>query len=289
MRPSCPSQQSCSSTFVVRDGHFWRACQSRWIQRFKCRSCGKKFSHATGTLEFGQRKRRVNSQLRALLCSKVSMRRCAWLLRINRRTVERKLAYLAKKARLSQTELLLELRSSVTHLQFDDLITSEHSKMKPLTVSLAVDASRRIILGAEVGRIPAFGLLAERARRKYGLRANEHTACLQRLFLSIAPTVLPRALVQSDEHVLYPQFVESNLIHAQYLRHFGGRGSIAGHGELKRKAFDPLFAINHACATLRDNLARLTRRTWCTTKRVERLQQQLDVFIDFYNRQYLAR
>jgi hypothetical protein len=81
-------------------------------------------------------------------------------LNIHRTTVERKLIYLAKKANKSQHEFLKELRGKVTHLQFDDLITSEHTKMKPLTISLAVDAKRRYILGTAVAPIGAFGHLA---------------------------------------------------------------------------------------------------------------------------------
>ena len=63
------------------------------------------------------------------------MRRCARILGINKNTVERKLIYLAKKAKRSHENFLKELKGQVVHLQFDDLITSEHTKMKPLTVS----------------------------------------------------------------------------------------------------------------------------------------------------------
>ena len=47
--------------------------------------------------------------------------------------------------------------------------------MKPLSVSIAVDATKRTILGAEVSRIHAFGHLAEKSRNKYGLSPNEHS------------------------------------------------------------------------------------------------------------------
>ena len=41
-------------------------------------------------------------------------------------------------------------KNKFNHLQIDDLITIEHTKLKPLTISVAVDAERRLILGAEV-------------------------------------------------------------------------------------------------------------------------------------------
>ena len=277
----------CSKTFAIRYGRYYRQSEARWIQRFKCRECGRNFSHATGTLEFGQKKRRVNLPLFKLLSSGVSMRRCAFLLQIDRRTVDRKLIYLAKKARLRHLELLAQMRGKVQSFEFDDLITSEHTKMKPLTVSLAVDADRRYILGAKVGRIPSFGLIAEKSRKKYGKRDNDHRRTLSELFEEVASTVAPAALVQSDEHQRYPEFVKKYLPGREHRRHPGGRGAIAGQGELKKKTYDPIFILNHSCAMLRAGVNRLIRKTWCTTKRPERLQMHLDIFLDYYNRIYL--
>mgnify|MGYP001627590728 CR=1 FL=1 len=292
MTPHCPSpncQKLCRKEIIRRDGHFYRRSEGRWIQRFKCKNCGKKFSHATGTLEFKQHKRRLNSAVLKLLCSHTSMRRAALNLGVTRRTIERKVRYLARRGELRHNRLLHTLRGRVTHLQFDDMITSEHTKMKPLTITLAVDADRRLILGAQVGRIPAFGLLAKLARKKYGRRRNEHKLGLERLFAQIAPTVAPRARVASDEHKLYPEFVRRHLTQAQHYRHPGGRASIAGYGELKKKSFDPLFCINHTCAMIRDGLARMGRRTWCTTKNKEQLQQQLWMLLEYYNLHYLPQ
>jgi transposase-like protein len=43
---TCPRCAAPSSS-IVRDGFFWRADDSKYIQRFLCKSCGKKFSAAT--------------------------------------------------------------------------------------------------------------------------------------------------------------------------------------------------------------------------------------------------
>ena len=72
-----------------------------------------------------------------------------------------------------------------------------------------------------------------------------------------------------------------------YRQYPGGRGAIAGQGELKKKKHDPLFILNHTCAMLRGCINRLIRRTWCTTKRPRRLQMHLDLYVDFHNRTYL--
>ena len=215
------------------------------------------------------------------------MRRCAKVLKIHRTTVERKLVYLSNKARLSQEEFLKSLKGTVTHAQFDDLITIEHTKLKPLTVTIAVDAKARFILGAKVASIGAFGLLAELSRRKYGRRENRHKEALEDVFQKMAPTLAPQALLKSDEHNFYPEFVQRFAPTARHERHKSERGAIVGQGELKKVFSDPLFAINHTCALFRANINRLIRKTWCTTKDPVRLQMHIDVFIDYYNQKYL--
>ena len=285
---TCFNQPVCGKTSVIKYGRFYRRSESRWVQRYRCKSCGAHFSAATGTLEFRQHKRRENLPLLRLLTAGVSLRRSAFILKIDRRTVDRKLVYLAKKARQRHQDFLLQLKNQVTSMQFDDLITNEHTKMKPLTVSIAVDANRRFILSAKVGRIPAFGLLAERSRAKYGRRENDHKKTLKAMFKEMHTTISAQALIQSDEHQRYPKFVECYLPGREYRRHPGGRGAIVGQGELKKKKYDPIFILNHTCAMLRAGVNRLIRKTWCTTKKPERLQMHLDIYIDFYNRLYLA-
>ena len=92
-----------------------------------------------------------------------------------------------------------------------------------------------------------------------------------------------KAIIKSDEHKLYPSFVKKNSPKSKHLRFQGGRGSFIGQGELKRVKFDPLFALNHTCAMLRANINRLIRKTWCTTKKFEMLQNHIYIYMDFHN------
>ena len=287
MNLGCPNNQ-CSfhlkSDSVVRDGLYFRKDDSRYVQRFKCMECFKKFSSVTNTLECGQKKRRVNNSLFKLLASGISMRRAALILNIHRVTVHRKLIYLANKAQKSHADFLLEMQKyQVTHLQFDDLITIEHTKLKPLSVTLAVDAKRRLILGCSISQIPAFGHLAKLSRKKYGYRKSYHREKMHALFDQIKDTVKPTALIESDEHKLYPEVVRTYFPNSEYKQYKGGRGCVAGQGELKKLHYDPLFILNHTCAMLRANINRLVRRTWCTTKDPAMLKRHLDIHIAFHN------
>ncbi|HIC44550.1 MAG TPA: hypothetical protein EYO73_09805 [Sulfurimonas sp.] len=288
MSYSCPNhctKKSSENKFTIKkDGVYFRKSDSRMIQRFLCQICGKRFSNATFSPCYRQKKRRVNEILFKLLSSGVSMRRAALILNIHRTTVKRKLEFLAKRSKERHEKLLKTLeKGPVTHLQFDDLITIEHTKLKPLSVSIAVDAHRRIILGAEVSKIPAFGLLAEKSRQKYGRRPNHHAKGLSRLFNSLLRAVDKNALIKSDEHQRYPEFVKKFFPSAVYKRYKGARGAVVGQGELKKIKRDPLFMLNHTCAMFRANVNRPIRKTWCTTKDPGMLQKHLFIYMDFHN------
>lgn len=281
----CPSNSiSCrESGSIVRYGHYYRKSDRKWIQRLKCTLCLKHFSQASNSPCFGQNKRHLNYQILKLLVSGCSQRRIAWLLKTRRLTVARKLAFLGLQARHFNVSHRLKFQQ-VSELQFDDLETIEHTKLKPLSVTLAVEKHSRRILGFEVSRMPAKGLLAKRARKKYGPRVDERTQGRERLFRRIKPHILPTANIESDENPHYPEVLRSHLPHCRHQTFKGQRGCVAGQGELKAVKFDPLFSLNHTCAMLRANINRLFRKTWCTTKRLQPLIDHIEIYVMFHNR-----
>ncbi len=289
MKKNCPNSLCACPESIIRDGSFWRREDSKMIQRFRCKTCGTRFSSATFTSTYRQKKRRVNSPLLKLLASGVSLRRSAILLGVNHKTVERKLPLLANRCRRLNDRHLNKLKGRVHNIQIDDLITKENSKLKPLSVSIVVDENRRLILGAEVSQIPAFGHLSKLSLKKYGPRRDELSQGLTRLFEKITPIVSSEVLIKSDEHQRYPGFISAYLPLARHLTFPSERGCIVGQGELKKVNFDPLFIVNHTCAILRANINRLIRKTWCTTKNANRLKDHLDLFIYFYNQHLLKK
>ena len=281
MVPRCPILK-CPSPMPRKNGTYFRPSDSKSIQRWVCKSCKSHFSAATFQDAYLQNKRRANPEVAKLLCSGVSQRRIALLLKITRVTVARKLAFLAKGSE-QRHEIRLQMLPKAKEVQFDDLITIEHTKCKPLAISLAVETGTRRILGFEVSSIPASGPLASLSRNKYGPRRNTRPRGLQRLFDKVRTALDKDVSFRSDEDPLYPQVVRRNFPGSVHIRHPGGRGCISGQGELKKLLFDPLFSLNHTCAMLRANINRLFRRTWCTTKKPECLRQHIAVYVEFHN------
>jgi transposase-like protein len=272
-----PSSEQYS--IFVRAGSFYRTSDAKWVQRFRCKRCLSSFSRATFNPCFRQKKRTKNNMLRKLLCSGVSQRRAAIILNLHRVTVVRKFLF------LSSNSVPLKVHNAQV-VEFDDLETFEHTKCKPLSVTLAVEYKTRKILGIEVSSMAAKGLLVGKAR-KYGPRLDERKSARRKLFLQIAPQLAQNCIIKSDQNPHYEADVKELLPWCEYKQYKGRRGASTGQGELKKIGFDPLFSLNHTCAKLRADINRLFRRTWCTTKKADRLKAHLILYAAFHNEQLL--
>jgi hypothetical protein len=229
----------------------------------------------------------MNQTIFEHLASGVSQRRLAYLLRLNRKTIKRKFIFLGVQAKVLLYQHNLA-QPKAEKIEFDDLETFEHSKCKPLSVTLVVESKVRRILGVKVSKMPAKGLLAAKALKRYGKRPDERYAGREVLFQGLGPLISETAVISSDENPHYLAQVKKHFPNANYKTFKGQRGSLGGQGELKKVKFDPLFSLNHTCAKMRADVNRLIRKTWCTTKLKERLELHLHIMALYHNRQLLA-
>ena len=280
MMPRCLSCDlgSQDRTNIIRFGSFYRTSDSQFVQRFRCANCKSTFSVATFHPCFGQKKRHRNETIRRLLAKRMSQRGCAEALHLNRKTVVRKFRFLAARARIKMAQDQKEAEI----IEFDDLETFEHTKCKPLSVILAVEHSTRRILGLKVSSMPAKGRLVHRAQR-YGFRRDNRRDGRRALFAEIKRFVKSETIFKSDSNPHYERDMREFFPECRYQQFLGKRGASTGQGELKKLRFDPLFSLNHTCAVVRDNVSRLTRKTWCTTKNADQLEAHLILYAQYHN------
>jgi transposase-like protein len=278
--PPCATS-GCAHERFIKKGFYRRACDSKRVQKFRCLDCCAHFSAQTARDDYRMRTVRRWPELRRALCSGTSRRRCALNFRMGRSSIERALRILAVRAARAHEEFL-RTRQPETEVQFDEMETSEHTKWKPLSLPLVV-SPERFILGIGVCRRSYKGPDADKALEKYGPRPDFRKRLLERL-LSALPLHVSRAtLVTTDQEPMYPGLVKTYFPNASHATTPGGRGCIAGYGELKRKAWDPMFPLNHTAASLRDGLATLKRRTWTTSKKPSGLLPLLMLYADYHN------
>ena len=283
MNRECPNIPCRAKNMSVRSGRFKRKSDSKWIQRYRCKACGKHYSAATFSDYYGQNKRRVNPLVLKLYCSGSSQRRIAKLLKINLKTVARKLHFLNIWVQSKQP--LIPLRAK--EIQFDEMESWIHTKLKPVSIIVAVEKESRFILDINVKGMPAKGLIKKKSLKKYGKLKDERPKGMREVFANLEKHLKQNIQIESDENPRYPKVIRKHFPKAKYKRYKGRRGCVVGQGELKAGGFDPLFSLNHTCAMIRANVNRLFRRTWCTSKDLECLQKHLNLYRYYHNTQLI--
>ncbi len=268
---------------IRRIGSYYRKSDGQRLTRLWCYKCQKSFSAATTSPLKGQKKRHLNSKVCGLLNGGVSQREAARILKVNPKTIVRKFRFGSSNAKEKLYSLNSKYAPSV-EVEFDDLETFEHTKCKPLSVTLMVEYKTRRILGFEVSQMAAKGRLAGIALKRYGPRADHRSQARKKLFNEMKPLISPTALIRSDCNPYYAPDVKRFFPHATYETILGARGAITGQGELKKLKWDPLFSLNHTCAMLRAHINRLFRKTWCTTKKKDQLAAHIALYALEHNR-----
>ena len=277
---ACPY---CNSKDVIRKGRYWRQCDSRWAQKFRCKNCIKNFSEQTSKDTYRHRKTRLVHELHRFLVSAVSQRQMARKLSTTRKTVVRKINLLAHRSIVSHFAFVRSRALSIKQITFDEMETSERTKCLPLSLPLVV-SPERYVLAMSVARIPAKGRLAKISRKKYGYRPNEAAFVIPDLFGKLSKLLPCVEKVKSDDKPYYRPLVRTYFPKARHETVEGGQSCIAGQGELKQKGFDPIFELNHTAAMFRDHVANLRRKTWTNTKLAERLIPLLAIYACEHNR-----
>jgi len=279
MNPACPS---CAALCSIKHGRFYRHDDAQYIQRYRCKACNKCHCSATHQPAYRHKRRRLNNLIKIDIVYGTGQRDIARKHRCARKTVARKITFLAEQARL-HVAAWLQKQARFEHVQWDELITFEHTRLKPVSVAVMVAADTRTILGFGVAPIPASGLIAKRSVEKYGKRPDKSGSMRKKVLKQVAPSLHSKVFIETDEHKRYAVEIKQAIPEAQHVQHSSVRGSLTGQGELKRTGFDPLFTINHTLGMLRDNIKRLTRKNWCTTKKPEVLADILAIYQHHHN------
>ena len=216
------------------------------------------------------------------------MRRSAILMGVSRKTVERRIPYFAKVSKEWQKRFL-ETRDPVTDVVFDDMESSIHTKLKPVSIPMAVEKSSRLILSYDVVSMPAKGPLAKLAVAKYGKRADHRKKGWKSVITTVNNISGERFEILSDSHKMYPSQIRSYAPKAVHKTVLSRRACVAGQGELKTGGFDPMFSFNHTAAMARANINRLIRQTWCTSKKIENLYAHFGMYQMWHNEHILAK
>lgn len=274
-RPTCRAFRHPAPGFFIRDGFYRPRCRSHPVPRFRCRLCGRGFSRQTFRADRGQKKPHINAACLDLMVACVGLRQAARVLRVARRTVEHRFAWLARHAADFQANRLATTRLAGP-FQLDELETFEANRYQPVTVAVLIERSSLFIIDTAVGPLRRKGRMTphQLQRRadheaRHGRRPSESRFAIHAVLSHLRDVARAPVLLESDQKPLY------GLLGRRLL---GPRFRWRTHSAAARRDHrNPLFPINHTNARLRHFLARLRRRTWCVTKRRACLQAHLRI------------
>ena len=284
--PKCASR---SGFQYQRRGHFTRACDGRSVQRFQCKGCKRTFSMQSFRVDYRLRRPALDAKIFRELISKVTQRQIARNRDCDRGLVAHRLELWGKHCQAFH-ELALRARPKQNPWEgrflLDELETYEHNRrLKPVTVPVLVHKPSYCILHAAVGTLPPRKPLSKANQKKLALmeaaegrpRRSESRVKVAECFevLKRATESQPIVSVATDEKhsygVLLRKSFGTRLVHERT------------HSKMPRTYWNPLFAVNHTLAMLRDGLSRLVRRNWGASKQREKLAWHMWIYIAWRN------
>ncbi len=274
-RPACAYHARPVGRFYLRKGFYHPRCRSHPVARFRCRGCGGGFSRQTFRADYRHKKPHINARFLDLMVACVGQRQAARVLRVARRTVERRFVWLARHAAHYHRNRLqgVVLRGP---FQLDEMESFELNRFQPVTVPVLIDRKTMFIVATAVGPLRRKGRLSPAQRRRraqheeqHGRRPSGSARAVRWVMQRLAAVAPAHVVLESDRKVLYGALA----------RRVVGPGVVwrAHDATVRRDRANPLFPINHTNARLRHFLARLRRRTWCVSKKRQGLQRHLDI------------
>ena len=290
-QPSCCPYRSCANhldpqpKFCVRFGSFKPKCRAQPVPRFRCKSCGRTFSRQTFRADFRDRKPHLNAQLFGLITSGVGIRQSARRVGLSLRCAELKLRKMGRHLR----RLNLNLRSgfeSEASFHFDELETYEGQRnARPLSIPVLIESNTRFIVWAESAPIRPRGSMTpkrlkaiQESESRHGIRKDMSRRSVRRTLHRGAElaTSSEKVVLQTDEKSSYPR-ISRRVFGTARLKH------VKTNSKLVRATWNPLFAINHEEAVMRDLMGRLRRESWLVSKKRRFLDLALHFHIAYRN------
>jgi hypothetical protein len=207
----------------------------------------------------------------------------------NRKTVIRKFLFMAWLARQEHERRIRSGELKTGYVQFDEMETFEHTRLKPLSIALAVRAKTGEIIEAQVAEMNCHGKAASVSQFKYGWRADHRAVAREDVLRQVKLVARDQITIVSDAKRSYPAEVKRWVPHAEFqaVTSRVGRRKLSQQAN-RRNQDDAMFALNLACAKIRHDMSRMARKSCVTTKKAERLQAHLDLYIAFNNGYQLA-
>lgn len=303
----CPTT-NCHS-HVIKKGKLYLKADRTYVQRYQCIICKKNF------INRNKIERKPNEKLYStrkdvaeLYCRGMSLRDISKTLKVSRTTVMSKLD-------LVSNEIENKLRDYANFnfnshhednykrtpiIVFDEMETYEHTKLKPLSITIAYDVINKKIVDIQVATFFPKGRFVSELKKKPHLRIKYEIAKRQRDDNRTETTknVLNNVKKYLEGNSNTPLFITDGkagyvsilrevfktyrhevIISREVVENFIKYDKYGiSHKHIKEKA-----SLDSVCAIMRAKLSRLRRDSFIHTKKIINLQKNLFLFMDYWN------
>lgn len=273
-RPTCPNVACVNHTsppanFYIKKGYHRPKHNYQPVPRYQCKACGRKFSATRVKPIEGQHRPDLNKLIFEMAVSGASGRRITQLLGCSQNTVLRKIEALAEQAQEHHIKRLGQVQTSF--VMMDELETFVHARWKQLSVP--------VVVRPKTGEILAFGVARKPSSMKQGIQGNrwvinERPQVMTHVLALVAQCLKPGATIATDGEASYAKWIGRYLPGVRHTKQKTPEGN---------QDYDPLFAVNVLFAKMRNDLARLGRKTWTTTKTINGLENHLWLYVAWIN------
>lgn len=277
---NCPR---CQSDRVIKKGYFKTKYNHQPVRRYECKSCKKCFSSHTFKSTYRQKRPALNEQVYKWYVSSVTQRRMAIILGCDRKTIVRKFLFMAMQARKEHERRIKEGEIKTSFVQFDEMETFEHTRLKPLSIAIAVRGKTGEIIEARVASMNCHGSTAALSQKKYGYREDHRDAAREDVLKVVNTCSREKITIVTDQHNAYPAIIKKWVPDAEIIRVKSIHRRDRSKNVDRRNRDTSQYTFNYIAAKIRHDLSRMARRSWVTTKRVWALQAHLDLYIAWNN------
>jgi hypothetical protein len=202
---------------------------------------------------------------------------------VTRRTIVRKFLFMAWQARLEHNRVVTSGELKTSWVQFDEMETFEHTRLKPLSIALAVRGKNGQILDAQVAEMNCKGHLASISQYKYGFRKDNRDIAREDVLTTVNACSREKILIITDKKTDYPAAVAKWVPNAE-IQQVKRVERLSTKVTVDRKnENDAMFTLNYTASKIRHDMSRMMRKVWVTTKKADRLQAHLDLYIAYNN------
>lgn len=309
-RPICPNaacvnHQAPPADFYRKNGWFKRQHDNRKVPRYQCRACGRSFCSTQTQTNVHQHRPDLNRQIFGMAVSGTNMRRIATLTCCHKDTVQAKVEHLAEQAKKAHEAFLQKLAKPVrdtqgnivsqgtAYVMMDELETFIHARYRKVSVAVIVRVKTGHILGFGISRVPSTMTLGGAGTGPMppggsSWTFNDRATVIPALLTTIMPALNPKgATIATDGDASYPKWIRRQMPGVQHAIRHSPKESVLGRAKQRAdgtaRETDPLFSINLTHAKMRNDLARLSRKTWTTSKTIKGLENHLWLWVAWTN------